>query len=223
MNAIRVVRHPRARRARLALDPATGEARLTLPPRAPLKPALNWAEGQREWLERQRARLPRPVPFAPDARIPIGGHEVLLVWDEGAARAPILRGDRLICGGPPDRFSARIARWLRTAARDLLTEETHEYADRLGVTVGPVSVGDPRARWGSCSASGAIRYSWRLILAPPWVRRSTVAHEVAHRVHMNHSPAFYALLATLAAGDEVRSRAWLRSHGAGLHWYGRDA
>jgi hypothetical protein len=80
-----------------------------------------------------------------------------------------------------------------------------------------VGVGDPVSRWGSCSASGAIRYSWRLILAPDWVRRATVAHEVAHRVHMNHGPDFHALVERLLGGDRSRARLWLRRHGSGLH------
>ena len=84
-----------------------------------------------------------------------------------------------------------------------------------------VGVGDPLSRWGSCSSSGAIRYSWRLILAPDFVRRATVAHEVAHRVHMNHGPAFHALVETLFEADPKPARLWLRREGARLHRFGR--
>ncbi len=86
-----------------------------------------------------------------------------------------------------------------------------------------VGVGDPATRWGSCATTGAIRYSWRLILAPPAVRQSVVAHEVAHLVHPNHGPAFWALAAELTAGDLTAARAWLKAHGAALHWIGRAA
>ncbi|HVJ02987.1 MAG TPA: M48 family metallopeptidase, partial [Sphingomonas sp.] len=84
-----------------------------------------------------------------------------------------------------------------------------------------VSIGDPRGRWGSCASSGAIRYSWRLILAPQHVRRATVAHEVAHRIHMNHSPAFHRLVALLYEADPTPAREWLRRNGAMLHRVGR--
>src|SRR3546814_3895389 len=67
---------------------------------------------------------------------------------------------------------------VQTCALPILSEETAFYAGRAGVIVSQVTVGDPRGRWGSCAASGAIRYSWRLILAPDHVRRATVAHEV---------------------------------------------
>ena len=105
----------------------------------------------------------------------------------------------------------------------LLSEETREFAEKAGVSVPSVGVGDPVSRWGSCAASGAIRYSWRLILAPAFVRRATVAHEVAHRIHMNHSPRFHALVAELLESDPAPARRWLRAHGSALHWFGRAA
>ena len=83
-------------------------------------------------------------------------------------------------------------------------------AARAGVIVRAVSVGDADSRWGSCSASGAIRYSWRLILAPPDARRFVVAHEVAHRLHMDHGPMFKAAEAALFGGDVAAARASLR-------------
>ena len=84
-----------------------------------------------------------------------------------------------------------------------------------------IGVGDARSRWGSCSTGGDIRYSWRLILAPPEVRRATVAHEVAHRLHMNHGPDFHAAVAHLFGRDPAPERRWLREHGAALHAIGR--
>ena len=219
---IEVVRHARARRMRLSVDPRSGRVKLTLPPRASLKKGMDWAREQQGWIAAQQARMPEARPFVPGARIPLGDAEVEIVWPAaGAGRVPRLDGDRLLCGGPREGLERRVERWLRRAALDLLSEETAEHAERAGVHVTKVSVGDPRGRWGSCAASGAIRYSWRLLLAPSQVRRATVAHEVAHRVHMNHGPAFHRLVAELHEGDPDRARAWLRRNGAALHWYGR--
>jgi hypothetical protein len=120
-------------------------------------------------------------------------------------------------------LSRRIVAWLKREALRLLDAETNEFASRAGVEVAGVAVADPKARWGSCASRGAIRYSWRLILAPDAVRRSTVAHEVAHRVHMNHGPAFHALVAELYGRDPKVERDWLRRHGASLHWFGRES
>jgi predicted metal-dependent hydrolase len=131
-------------------------------------------------------------------------------------------GGRLVCGGPAEGLARRITAWLRREALALLAEETALYATRAGVAVERVTIGDPKGRWGSCSSRGAIRYSWRLILAPDPVRRATVAHEVAHRLHMDHSPAFHAAAERILGEDPAPARAWLRTHGAALHWVGRE-
>ena len=86
-----------------------------------------------------------------------------------------------------------------------------------GVAVASVAVGDPRSRWGSCSSRHALRFSWRLMLAPDWVRQAIAAHEVAHLLHMDHSPAFRAAEQRLAGtGEPERARAWLRANGPRL-------
>lgn len=217
-----IVRSARARRTRLAVDPASGRVRLVVPRRVPVKSAVAWADQHAEWIAAQRARLPAARPFAPGAVIPLDGADVTLRWDVEGARRVVREADALVCGGPVAGFSGRIARWLRAEALRVLTEETLICAAHAGVSIARVGVGDPRARWGSCTADGSIRYSWRLILAPPFVRRSTVAHEVAHRRHMNHSPAFHATVRSIYDGDPAAARAWLRAHGAELHWFGRD-
>lgn len=219
--ALQVTRHARARRAKLSVDPATGRVRLTLPPRAPLKAALRWAEEQTAWIAAQTARLPQPRPFAPGAEIPFGDGILTIDWCGDAPRRVARDGAVLRCGSPREALSRRIEAWLRREALRLLAAETAEFAARAGVTVVRVAIGDPRGRWGSCSSRGVIRYSWRLLLAPAFVRRSTVAHEVAHRVHMHHGPEFHALANSLGETDPALSRAWLRDHGAALHWFGR--
>jgi predicted metal-dependent hydrolase len=219
---VEIVRNARARRMKLAFDPASGRVRLVLPRRASLDAGLAWVAGHREWIETQRAKLPHARPFEPGAVIPLAGNDVTLTWREGALRTPRVIAGEVIAGGPREGYDQRIARWLRREAATLLAAETQEYAAKAGVVVSGVGVADTTSRWGSCSSSGGIRYSWRLILAPAWVRRATVAHEVAHRVHMNHSPAFHALVAELYEADPTPARRWLKAHGASLHWFGRD-
>ena len=218
---VEIVRNARSRRAKLSVDPASGRVRLTLPPRAPLKAALRWASEQRDWIDRQRARLPQARPFVPGAMLPFDGMELRIDWAETRPRTVRRDGDALLCGGPLDGLARRIELWLKREALRVLSAETAEFAARAGVTISKVAIGDAKARWGSCTSSGVIRYSWRLMLAPAFVRRSTVAHEIAHRRHMDHSPAFHALADALTEGDPAESRAWLRAHGAALHWVGR--
>lgn len=221
IDGLEIVRKANARRMKLSVDPRTGQVRLVLPQKAPLAAALNWAEQHQGWIDRQKARLPEPWPILPGMMVPMGDAAYRLDWAPGAPRTPRLEGDRICMGGPLEAVPNRLLRWLRAEARQILDQETREIAALRDISIGTVSVGDPRSRWGSCSGSGDIRYSWRLILAPDFVRRATVAHEVAHRIHMDHSRAFHRLAKELFGADHAPARAWLRQNGARLYWFGR--
>lgn len=210
-----------ARRMRLAVDPRDGAVRLTLPKRAALKPALTWAESQRGWIEQALAKLPAAAPIGPGATLPFDGETLQIDWNGTGLRTVRRDGDRLLVGGPEDMVGARVLRWFRAEAGHMLAADTRFYADRAGVAVGRVRIGDPRSRWGSCSSSGDIAYSWRLILMPPAVRQAIVAHEVAHRLHMNHGPDFHAAVERILGHAPKAEQAWLKEHGAALHRIGR--
>lgn len=219
--ALKIKPSPRAKAMRLQVDPRTGEVVLTVPKRVSLKKALGWADEQRGWIERALADVPPAVAIVPGSTIPLYGLPHLIDWDAERSRIVRVEEGRLSLGGPAETVDLRVLRWLKTHARDVLTRETREYAEKAGVSVSRVGIGDPVSRWGSCSESGAIRYSWRLILAPEHVRRATVAHEVAHRVHMNHGRAFHALVRKLYGADPSPARYWLKREGAVLHRIGR--
>jgi predicted metal-dependent hydrolase len=220
---IEVIRKSNVRRMRLSVDPRSGGVKLVLPERARLGPALDWARGHRDWIEAQQAKLPEPWPIVPAMLIPFAGQDLWLDWSESHARNPKVVNDGIRVGGARDLLPGRVIRWLRREAHDLLDTETREFAAKAGVNVGRIGIGDPRSRWGSCAPNGDIRYSWRLILAPEDVRRATVAHEVAHRIHMDHSPAFHAEVKRIYGRDPKPERAWLRANGARLHWFGGGA
>lgn len=216
-----IVRKARVRRMNLRIDTAKAVVRLTLPRFAPLGPALRWVEEKRGWVEAQLGRLPEGSPIRSGSTVPFGDQTLTLDWAPTHSRMPKVVGDRLMVGGPEPGLAERVMRWLRKEALARLASETRLAAARAGVSVERVGVGDPASRWGSCSASGAIRYSWRLILAPDFVLRATVAHEVAHRIHMNHSPAFHAKVAEIFGEDPKPARLWLRRNGPELHGFGR--
>lgn len=216
---VRVRRSARARAYKLTIDGTRGELRLSLPARANLKRALGWAQEHEGWVREQLAQQPAVTRLDDGAVFPLEGRDVRICWMAGATRTIRLEQDRLVLGGAAESVSARVLRWLKLRARAVLDTESHELAREHGLIVASVGVGDTRSRWGSCASSGAIRYSWRLILAPPYVRRSTVAHELAHLLHMDHSAAFHAAHARIYGADPKPARAWLKAHGAGLHRY----
>lgn len=219
--ALTIRRNRQARRMKLSVDPRNGAVILSMPWRAPLKSALAWAEEHRAWVEDALSRVPQARPIVPGGSFPFQGEDLLIDWRPLCPRTVRHHPGRLVFGGPEDAIAGRVLAWARRQALLTLERETRELASGAGIAVGRIGVGDPRGRWGSCAVNGDIRYSWRLIMAPPFVRRSTVAHEVAHRVHMDHSPAFHALAASLYGGDPAEARAWLRANGSALHWVGR--
>lgn len=214
-------RSPRARAMRLRVDSRTGAVVLTLPARASERKALQWAAGHRAWVEAALADVPASMPLTAGGEIPLFGEPHRIEWSAAASRIVKVEPGRILVGGPAETLEQRLLRWLKQHARTLLERETREFAAKAGVSVVRIGVGDPLSRWGSCSSSGAIRFSWRLILVPEWVRRATVAHEVAHRVHMNHGPAFHALVEELLGWDPKSARQWLRREGAAVHRIGR--
>lgn len=215
-----VRRYARSRGYRLRYDGANRRLLLSLPARGGLRAALSWAQSQEGWVRTQIGKAPDRLPLAPGALVPVEGKERLIRWDRAFPRTPILAEAELSLGGPEEQVGPRLLRWLRAHALDTLSRETLMIAAREGLRVSSVRIGDPRSRWGSCTSDGAIRYSWRLILAPPEVRLATVAHEVAHLLHMDHSPAFHAAHARLLGQDPTPARHWLRAHGAALHRVG---
>ena len=210
-----------AKRLRLRFDDASGMLKLTCPSRTSRRAALKWALDQREWIDSQVARALPSVPFEAGAVFPLEGEKVRIVRDPGASRIPLLVGNDLRVGGPQEGIARRVELFLKRRALDTMSQEVADYAAAAGVTASSVSVGDAGSRWGSCSSGGRIRLSWRLICAPPAVRRYVVAHEVAHLVHLDHSSNFKALEARLYGSGVAAAKAALRRLGPSLRRIGR--
>jgi predicted metal-dependent hydrolase len=218
---IEIRRVKAARRLKLRFDEATGKLKLTCPWRTSRRTALAWAIDQREWIEAQLARAQPPEPLVPGAVIPLEGRDILIVWQESWPRSPALVGDQLRCGGPRAAVPSRVENFLKRRARDVMSRDIAQFAAQAGVGASAVTIGDAATRWGSCSSTRRIRMSWRLILAPPEVRRYVAAHEVAHLVHLNHGPEFKALEASLFGAGISEAKSELRRVGPRLRRIGR--
>jgi len=216
-------RYSTARGIKLKPCPLTASVKLSLPATGGIREALALIKSHQGWLEAQIARWPAPLPFAPGARIPFSGDDILLDWDQGRPLRPSLAEDRLLLGGPLAGVADRTHRFLKQRARAALTPNTQALAQQLDRPLTRITLGDPQTRWGSCNArTGTINYSWRLILMPEWVRHAIIVHEAAHLVHPNHGPKFWKLVSELN-GHASESHRWLARHGRDLHAVGRGA
>lgn len=206
-----------ARRMTLRLAPDGSEVRISVPPWARTADALDFAAARRDWLTGQLARLPASAPVEPGASAPFRGQAMRIEHDPAASRRPRIEAGAICIGGPAEGLPARLRRWLEREARALLEADLADYCARIGRPAPKLALSNARRRWGSCAADGAIRINWRLIMAPDFVRRSVVAHEVAHLVHFDHSPRFHALLAEIYEEDVKRADLWLKREGRGLY------
>jgi predicted metal-dependent hydrolase len=222
--AIRLRRHRRARRYTLRIHPTDREAILTMPPRGTLKDAREFAELHGGWIAARLGRLPKAAPFQPGTIVPLRGvpHRIVhrsgergTVWTETRDS-----GEKIICvAGDPDFTDRRVHDFLKREARRDLQKSAQEHAQALGVRVRRISIRDQSSRWGSCTSAGSLSFSWRLILAPPYVLDYLAAHEVAHLVEMNHSARFWRVVGRACPSME-RAKKWLDASGNDLHRYG---
>ena len=214
--AIQSRTHRRARRITLRIGAADGRVTLTRPPGVPEAEALAFARAREGWLRGKLEDRPRDVGVRPGEEVPVEGAPLVVTAAPGRAR---IEGGRLLV--PEGRAGPAAAALLKHLARDRLTAAADRHAAALGVEWGPLALRDPRGRWGSCSAAGRLMFSWRLAMAPPDVLDYVAAHEVAHRVRMDHSPAFWAVVERLRP-DWRTARDWLHAEGPGLHRYRFD-
>ncbi|MEH2530357.1 putative metal-dependent hydrolase [Bradyrhizobium sp. AZCC 1588] len=222
--AIRLRRHRRARRYTLRIHPTDREAILTMPPRGTLAEAKDFAQLHGGWIAARLGRLPKAAPFQPGTIVPLRGvpHRLVhragergTVWTETRDS-----GEKILCvAGGYDHMDRRVHDFLKREARKDLHKASLAYAGELGVRVRRVSIRDQSSRWGSCTSAGSLSYSWRLILAPPYVLDYLAAHEVAHLVEMNHSARFWRVVDRICIHVE-RAKRWLDTHGNDLHRYG---
>jgi predicted metal-dependent hydrolase len=216
-----VLRHsPRARRVALRLRATDRQVELVLPQGAPIAPALRFLESRRDWLIDRVARLEAPIPFIEGARIPVLGRERRLCTGTQPGLGSFhLTEEAIEVFARPEHVARRTRDGLAKLAGTLLRRHALHFAELVDRRVTGIAIGDPKSRWGSCSSRGRLRFSWRLVLGPESVLRYVAAHEAAHLVHMNHSPAFWRVVEGICPGYEAE-RAWLKQNGASLMRYG---
>jgi predicted metal-dependent hydrolase len=213
---VHLKRSARSRRFSLRVSRLDGKVTLSMPLRAREGEAIAFLEGHEAWLRETLRTMPESAtrPVGIGSVIPVQGRMLTLSPCHG--RGIRVEGDFLMLPGNPQSAGPRVAAWLKVLARDRLAEASTRYAGLLGRSYSSLALRDTRSRWGSCSPDGRLMYSWRLVMAPPAVLDYVAAHEVAHLVELNHSPAYWAVVERICPGWQ-RQRAWLHAEGQSLH------
>jgi predicted metal-dependent hydrolase len=169
---------------------------------------------QTAWIAAGLAALPPSIAFVDGAAIALAGRRLRIRRCVGSAPPRVVARELLVCAdnaGLPGRVGA----FLQSEAERRFAQLVTRKATQIGVRPRRVLLKDLRSRWGSCTAERTLTFSWRLVMAPPFVQDYVVAHEVAHLRHMNHGAQFQVLERELSRFVDP-AKAWLRRYGAGL-------
>lgn len=202
----------RAKRLSLRIAPHEQKLVVTLPQGCSTTQALTFVQTNRTWIGERLQRLEKKPSFSVDHLIPIQGKPYLIVHAPERLGGAWLENDCLMVSGDLAFINRRVADFLRTHAATVLKQEVQEMARNTGLQPSRVDIRDTSSRWGSCSTSGRIMLSWRVIMAPDLVRHYLIAHELSHLRHMNHGPLFWQQVASITPYKK-QAETWLREKG----------
>lgn len=212
-------RDRRARQITIHIDASLGGAKIVMPAYAALSDAKAAVREHEEWLLDRLSKLPPRIAFADGAVIPVRGVNHRVRHVPGVRGTVECAGGEIRVYGRPEHVARRVTDWLKAEAQRTISPLCLAKAAKIGRRVRRIVVRSQRSRWGSCGANGHLSFNWRLILAPDAVLDYVIAHEVAHLLEMNHSPAFWRVVRQLTPHMEP-SRDWLNRKGQQLYRYG---
>lgn len=214
-----------ARATRLTLRIAAGGKGLavTVPPGTRMSEIDRFVDRHHGWLEERLKKLPARPTLRPGVKVPLRGQPHLIVHaPERRGLATIVAGEKgpeIHVHGERPHLPRRLADYLKREAKKEIGRLVAKHSAAVGKTAASITLKDTVSRWGSCTADGKLSFSWRIMMAPAPIIDYLVAHEVAHLVHMNHGPKFWALCRKLCPRTD-EARAWLKRNGAALQAIG---
>lgn len=178
-----------------------------------LQDKANWIDRKLQQAAQQRQDVANKV-FEQGGTFSYLGDSYQLNLIASSAQHIVLHGGTMHVHLPnphPFQVAKVLYQWYQTQAKHLLPSKTAEIASLLGKSYNKIKFGRFKRQWGSCNTRAEIGYNWLLVQAPESVIDYVVVHEVCHLEHMNHSKAFWALVASLCPDYKVQ-RQWLKQN-----------
>ena len=213
--------HPRSTRITLRIEPGARGLILTVPIGLHKVEIDDFLDRHQGWLLTRLARFPQ-------AQASLGHGSTLMLRGvlhhvehtgslRGVTEAVVIEGRAILrVSGLPEHSGRRMSAFLKKEARRDLEAAVQVHARGVRKPVKSITMKDTRSRWGSCSWDGNLSFSWRIVMAPPFVIDYLAAHEVAHLDEMNHGDGFWTLCHRLCPRTD-EAKAWLKRHGSQLH------
>lgn len=217
---VKVSENERAKRITLRIMPDGEGLKVTTPGHVGDDEIEAFVERNRNWAAARISRMPDKVEMTEGALVPFKGidHRVVLSGKlRGVVKADIVEDiPVLIVPGETNSTSRKLLAFLKSEARKELNRVVAIHSDKIGIRPKQLRITDTTSRWGSCSTTRTLSFSWRIIMAPPEVLNYLAAHEVAHLKEMNHSNRFWTLTRELCPDTDTQ-KTWLKAHGNKLH------
>lgn len=217
---VKVIEHPKSKRITLRLMPGGDGLKITMPAHVSDRELDGFLERNKNWVSTRKARLPQKVELQEGQTIPYRGRQHRIVHLDrmrGVVEVREIAGEpSLLVPGDPKFIQRKLLDFLKKQARESLNQAVSVHAASLGVRPKQIRITDSTSRWGSCSSTRTLSFSWRIIMAPDTVLDYLAAHEVAHLREMNHSDRFWNHVRAICPDMEIH-KTWLRRHGASLH------
>ncbi|MCJ8323768.1 MAG: M48 family metallopeptidase [Rhizobiales bacterium] len=206
----------RAKRLILRQNSMADGFKLTMPPRVSLAQAKRFCHQHASWMSGRLAAQGQLTCFAHGQFIPLRGQQYQLVFLDKLRGITEIHQNQIWVTGGADFAPRRLVNWLKQQAKTDIQIAINKYEPLLDVKHSRLTIRDTKSRWGSCSSSKALSFSWRLVMAPPDVLDYVVAHELAHILEMNHSAKFWQHVSAVCSHRAV-SQKWLKLNGGQLH------
>ncbi len=212
--------NPRATRMTLRIEPGGRALKMTIPTGLPEREITLFLDRHQAWLASRLARFSGESVLEEGGMIFVRGvaHRIERTGRlRGVTESVVVDGEAVLrVSGASEHLGRRIADFLKKEARKDLEQLAPAHALNVGRRIKSMTLRDTRSRWGSCAVDGALNFSWRIVMAPPYVIDYLAAHEVAHLKEMNHGPNFWALCERLCPRT-ADARHWLKRNGTLLH------
>ena len=216
---MKVIYSNRSRKLTLRIDKKERIAVLTIPKYCSRKKAVSFVESHQDWVLDNLRRIPEFKSFQENENISIFGKSYQIVHTDIRGNTRLDKKNKILyISGGKEFLHRRVKDFIKKEALAEFTKRSVEMAEKIGKTVHNVCIKDTKSRWASCSSLNNINYSWRLALAPEYVIRYIVAHEVSHLKHQDHSAYFWALVEFLEE-DANKGKEWLTENGHLLYVY----